>query len=125
MLKEAMRLSPTNNIPLERRVPAEGFSVEGYDLPAGTNIAVSARMIHRNPDIYGRDVHTFQPERWLDATPDSLDRMKKYFFAVSQDSPTESGESTPADLLSLNTDESGLFPSSEKVIALARAAIRL
>ena len=77
-----MRLCPTNNIPLERFVPPSGFEVCGHNLPEGTNIGISARMIHRNPLIYGADVEGFRPERWIEADSSSLKEMERHFFAV-------------------------------------------
>ena len=78
-----MRLTPTNNIPLERLVPAEGLSANGFHLPAGTNVGMSAYTVHRNKEIYGANADVFRPERWLNTDPASVQRMNKYFFAVS------------------------------------------
>ena len=82
-MKEAMRLSPTNNLPLERFVPAEGLDIHGYHLPKGTNIGMSAHIVHRNRDIYGADADDFRPERWLEADAAALRQMQRHFFAVS------------------------------------------
>lgn len=81
-MKEAMRLCPTNNIPLERLVPRGGLDVGGLILPEGTTVGMSARMIHRNPLIFGDDVDKFRPERWLDAERHQRMEMEKHFFAV-------------------------------------------
>lgn len=81
-MKEAMRLSPTNNLPLERFVPAEGLDINGYNLPAGTNVGMSAQIVHRNRDIYGADADEFRPERWLESDAATLRQMQQHFFAV-------------------------------------------
>ena len=81
-MKEAMRLSPTNNLPLERFVPAEGLDVAGHHLPAGTNVGMSAQIVHRNRDIYGADADAFRPERWLEPDAAALRQMQQHFFAV-------------------------------------------
>ena len=83
VLKEGMRLCPTNNIPLERYVPSEGINLCGYSLPGGTNVGISAHMIHRNPAIYGNDADKFRPERWIDGDASAIKEMEKHFFAVS------------------------------------------
>ena len=77
-----MRLAPTNNLPLERIVPEEGFEVGGLDLPAGTIVGTSAYMVHHDRNIYGMDAGEFRPERWLDADVPELKKMQSHFFAV-------------------------------------------
>lgn len=83
VIKEAMRLAPTNNLPLERIVPLEGVTINGYRLPAGTNVGTSAYVVHRDQRIYGADAEEFRPERWLHSDPSALRLMQKHFFAVS------------------------------------------
>lgn len=82
-MKEAMRLSPTNNLPLECFVTAEGLDIHGYHLPKGTNIGMSACIVHQNRDIYGADADNFRPECWLEADAAALGQMQRHFFAVS------------------------------------------
>lgn len=68
-LKESLRLHPPASS--VRTVPWEAISVS-LPLPsqsvsiAGLNIYVSQYLIQRNPNIWGPDAHTFNPDRWLD-----------------------------------------------------------
>ncbi|KAL9079115.1 MAG: hypothetical protein Q9157_001999 [Trypethelium eluteriae] len=61
-IKEAMRLAPTNNLPLERLAPQEGIEVSGHFLPHDT----------------------FRPERWIEGDPVAISRMQKHFFAFGR-----------------------------------------
>lgn len=84
-MKEAMRMHPAVGFPLERFVPAEGAEVCGVMLPAGTNISISAPVVHMNTDVFGIDAAEFRPERWLEASPEQLKMMDRSFLAVSCD----------------------------------------
>lgn len=82
-MKEAMRLHPGVGFPLERFVPPEGAEICGRTLPGGTNVSITAPVIHHNKEIYGQDANIFRPERWLEASSEELKAMDRYFFAVS------------------------------------------
>lgn len=82
-MKEAMRLHPGVGFPLERFVPPEGAEICGRRLAGGTNVSISAPVIHHLTDIYGEDADSFRPERWLEASPEALKAMDRYFLAVS------------------------------------------
>lgn len=84
-MKEAMRMHPAVGFPLERYVPPEGAEICGYLLPAGTNVSISAPVIHMNQDIFGNDAAEYRPERWLEASPERLREMDRCFLAVSAD----------------------------------------
>ncbi|KAK3941462.1 hypothetical protein QBC46DRAFT_431297 [Diplogelasinospora grovesii] len=64
-VKEAFRLHPAPGLPMERIVPEGGMTIAGRHIPAGTIVGVSAWVVHRNAEIFGEDVETFRPERWL------------------------------------------------------------
>lgn len=65
-VKEAFRMHPAAGLPLERIVPEGGYEiVPGVVVPGGTIVGCSAWLIHRNPDVFGPDVDTYRPERWL------------------------------------------------------------
>ena len=68
IMKEAMRLSPALNLPLERIVPASGLVINGFHLPANTTVGCHSGILGHNRDFYGSDAHLFRPERWLDKT---------------------------------------------------------
>ncbi|KAI1416535.1 cytochrome P450 [Hypoxylon sp. FL1857] len=64
-IKEAFRLHPAAGLPLERIVPEPGVEIAGHYVKGGTIVGCSAWIIHRRPEIWGEDVDTFRPERWL------------------------------------------------------------
>lgn len=81
-----MRLHPGVGFPLERYVPQKGVELCGVHLPAGTNVSISAPVIHTLKDVFGDDADEFRPERWMDATPEQLKAMDRTFFSVGSPS---------------------------------------
>jgi cytochrome P450 len=81
-MKEAMRLHPGVGFPLERFVPDGGATICGVYLPAGTNVSVSAPVVHVNKDVWGEDADEFRPERWMEADADRIKIMDRNFLAV-------------------------------------------
>jgi cytochrome P450 len=77
-----MRLHPGVAYPLERYVPPEGATICGVELPGGTNVSVTAPVVHIDKTVYGDDAASFRPERWLEASPDQLKLMDRSFLAV-------------------------------------------
>lgn len=70
-IKEAFRMHPAAGLPLERIVPEQGAEIAGTFFKGGTIVGCSAWIIHRRPEIWGADVDTYRPERWLvDETKD-------------------------------------------------------
>ena len=66
VISESLRLRPV--IPLAgRRVHAE-LPVNGYTLPAGTDVTPAIWLTHTRPDLYPNPL-TFSPERFLDNPP--------------------------------------------------------
>lgn len=76
-------MHPAVGFPLERYTPAEGAEVCGFSLPPGTNVSISAPVVHMNKDVFGNDADTFRPERWLEASEEQLKEMNRSFLAVS------------------------------------------
>ncbi|KAB8253313.1 cytochrome P450 [Aspergillus flavus] len=70
IIYEAMRLYAPAAFVLDRVVPPEGMMIEDKFVPGNTVVGSSAWVIHRNPEIWGPDVDTFRPERWLDDRKD-------------------------------------------------------
>ncbi|ETI22722.1 hypothetical protein G647_06798 [Cladophialophora carrionii CBS 160.54] len=81
VMKEAMRLHPGVAYPLERYVPPEGATICGVELPGGTNVSITAPVVHLDKTVYGEDADVFRPERWLDAEPERLKLMERSFLA--------------------------------------------
>lgn len=63
VLNESMRLTPSAVGTL--RYLTSDMEVEGYRIPAGTNVLAGAYVIHRRKDVWGEDAEQFRPERWL------------------------------------------------------------
>ena len=72
VVKEALRLHPAVGLLLERIVPASGLQLPngGPFLPAGTIVGANPWIIHRH-SLFGKDVDSFIPERWLQANTES------------------------------------------------------
>ena len=75
---EALRLHPAVGMSLPRVVPADGIEIDGKFLPAGTIVGVNPWVVHRDQEVFGEDVETFRPERWLERDRSDMDR---FFFA--------------------------------------------
>ncbi|KAK1764513.1 cytochrome P450 [Phialemonium atrogriseum] len=65
VLKEAMRLHPSTGFTMARVVPKGGTVLLGHSLPEGTTVGINSWVAHRNEDVFGPDVESFIPERWL------------------------------------------------------------
>lgn len=82
VMKEAMRLHPGVQMPLERIVPQGGTTVSGMYLPGGTVVGINPIVIHHDTDVYGADASEFRPERWLESSAEQLKLMDRSFLAV-------------------------------------------
>ncbi|CAG7935807.1 unnamed protein product [Penicillium nalgiovense] len=86
VIKEALRLHPAVGLMLERVVPIEGLQLpDGPFLPPGTIVGANPWIIHRHR-VFGEDVESFVPERWLkmdvESEADFQDRKKKMLRAT-------------------------------------------
>ena len=80
VIQEAFRVHPAAGLILERVVPPQGINILGEQIPGGTIVGCNAWVLHRRPEVFGKDVETFRPERWLEAKPDRLREMKATMF---------------------------------------------
>ncbi|XP_071476284.1 ultra-long-chain fatty acid omega-hydroxylase-like [Diadema antillarum] len=69
-LRESVRLYL--NIP-PSRVLREPLKVNGFTIPAGTNVMVNLYQVHHNPDVWGDDHMDFKPERFERANVEKRD----------------------------------------------------
>lgn len=76
VVQESFRLHPAPGLILERVVPAQGMQIVDTFVPGGTIVGCNAWVIHRRPEVFGSDVDTFRPERWLEASSEKLKEMK-------------------------------------------------
>lgn len=83
VIKEALRLHSVVSHPLERLVPKGDIYIGSNFLPEGTTVGMPAAVINRNENIFGADADTFNPERWLDASPETTRIMDHTLLIVS------------------------------------------
>lgn len=76
-------MHPATGFILERVVPKGGVTLHDVYLKEGTIVGVNGWVIHRNKSIFGEDVHTFRPERWIEGDEERIKDMKRNQFSVS------------------------------------------
>ncbi|RYN42572.1 hypothetical protein AA0113_g5725 [Alternaria arborescens] len=76
VVQESFRLHPAPGLILERVVPKQGMQICGEFIPGGTIVGCNPWVVQRRPEVFGVDVNTFRPERWIEASPDKLKEMK-------------------------------------------------
>ncbi|MEM8530500.1 MAG: cytochrome P450 [Chloroflexota bacterium] len=74
VLKEAMRLYPPAHM-ISRQAQRD-LTIAGYQIPAGTIVAISPYAIHRRSD-YFPDPERFDPERW---TPEHEEQLPRHAY---------------------------------------------
>ncbi|KEF58631.1 uncharacterized protein A1O9_06557 [Exophiala aquamarina CBS 119918] len=79
-IKEAFRMHPAAGLPLERITPPQGIEIDGHFIPGGTIVGCNAWVIHKREEIFGSQVDSYIPERWLDASPEQLKEMNGTLF---------------------------------------------
>ncbi len=67
-ISESLRLRPV--LPIAGRRLATELKIDGYDLPAGTDVAPAIWLTHTRPDVYP-EPFAFRPERFLGQGPDT------------------------------------------------------
>ena len=87
VVHESLRIHGNTGMMLERVVPIEGMSIDGYFLPAGTIVGCNSWVMHRNKDVFGQDVEDFRPERWLIKDTRHVAEMKRALFSVGTQVP--------------------------------------
>lgn len=78
-----MRLHAPTCFPLERVVPPEGLEISGYFISANTVVGTMAPLMNMNKEVFGSDVDSFRPERWLDTDAERIKLMNRTFLTVS------------------------------------------
>ncbi|KAI9376628.1 hypothetical protein BJX61DRAFT_530782 [Aspergillus egyptiacus] len=74
-IKESFRICPAAGLLLERVTPPSGIDIAGHFIPGGTIVGCSAWVLHRREEIFGPDVDTFNPDRWLTVPEEKLKTM--------------------------------------------------
>lgn len=76
---ETLRLHAPNPARMRRVVPAQGLTLHGYFLPAGTTISTNAYCLHRNSEKFPQPFEWI-PHRWL---PCPSEAMRRWFWAFA------------------------------------------
>lgn len=79
-IKEAFRMHPAAGLPLERVTPPQGIEIDGHFVPGGTIVGCNAWVIHKREEVFGANVDSYIPERWLDASKEQLKEMNGTLF---------------------------------------------
>ncbi|KAK4503417.1 hypothetical protein PRZ48_004332 [Zasmidium cellare] len=80
VIKETLRLYAP--LPAsEPRQSSTDTTIDGYEIPAGTVVAMEPYSLHRNAEVFPEPLK-FDPERWL-GEPGRVAEMKKWWWAFS------------------------------------------
>ncbi|CAI7592576.1 unnamed protein product [Penicillium glandicola] len=72
-LKETYRVHSAVVGGLPRVVPHGGMTIAGRYFPEGVVLSINTWVFHRNPQIFGEDCNSFNPDRWLQAKTGHID----------------------------------------------------
>lgn len=90
IVQEALRMNPGIAMIFERVVPDGGFTLpDGRFIPAGTKVGINPAVTNHDSEIFGDDVDSFNPDRWLKKAGEAqehfdarLSRMKEIVVFV-------------------------------------------
>ncbi|PVI02287.1 cytochrome P450 CYP625A1 [Periconia macrospinosa] len=77
-IKESYRLNPISSGRAERVVPV-GKEYDGVFLPRGTIVSTSTLAIQHSRSVFTQP-HIYNPDRWLQANPDQLRTMERFYI---------------------------------------------
>ncbi|WP_414623337.1 cytochrome P450 [Calothrix sp. CCY 0018] len=69
VIKESLRILPP--VPWNARVTSQPTTLEGYELPTGTEVWLSIYHTHHSPEIYS-EPNKFNPQRWQNLEVDNF-----------------------------------------------------
>ena len=78
-LQETFRIHPATGFTNERVVDPRGAIICGEHIPGGTIVSCSSWVLHRNKEIFGEDVESYRPERWLGDAEDVKEMNRTMF----------------------------------------------
>lgn len=74
VIRESTRLNPGIAMIFERVVPESGFNLpDGRHIPAGTKVGINPAVTNRDYAVFGKDSDSFNPDRWLRGSDESLE----------------------------------------------------
>jgi cytochrome P450 len=71
-----MRIFPPVTGFMSKQAPPGGDTINGLYIPEGTTIGWSPFGLMRSEKIWGADAKVFRPERWLEGTPEEIQRKE-------------------------------------------------
>ncbi|KAJ5279236.1 pisatin demethylase [Penicillium angulare] len=77
VIKESLRLAAPVQFNLDRVTPSDGLEMSGTLIPGGTTVGCLPGVINRDESVFGLDSDDFRPERWTEASQESLGRMDR------------------------------------------------
>ncbi|TGO42578.1 hypothetical protein BHYA_0007g00800 [Botrytis hyacinthi] len=80
VIKEGLRKFPVIAGLLPKTVPEGGDIINGFGIPAGTDVSLSLISITHSKATFGPDAHIFRPERWLECN--DTDKLRKMTLAA-------------------------------------------
>ncbi|KAJ2902832.1 glycosyl hydrolase family 31 [Zalerion maritima] len=84
VIKEALRTGYGVIKPLPRVTPPEGETFNGYYIPEGTTVGMSAWFLHRHPTAFPNP-DEFDPDRWM-VEQSEVHRLDRYMVPFSRGS---------------------------------------
>lgn len=75
VLKESMRLIPP--VPFIARKTSAGIELRKGTIPQGVMVLINIMQLHRDPKIWGENVHEFDPDRFL---PENVTRRPPFSY---------------------------------------------
>ncbi|KAF2400739.1 cytochrome P450 [Trichodelitschia bisporula] len=86
ILQETLRLHAAIPGPQPRITPPGGCRIGTdechYQVPGGVRISAQAYSLHRNAAVF-EEPETWRPERWLEASPEKLREMMRWYWPFS------------------------------------------
>lgn len=67
VLKETLRVYPASTTAFQRVVPSDGRILDNYYISGGIVVGGIPVTVNRDPSVFGADVDSWKPARWLQA----------------------------------------------------------
>ncbi|KAJ5318517.1 cytochrome P450 [Penicillium atrosanguineum] len=81
-IKEALRMHPAVGMTMPRIVDEAGIELSGIFIPPGWKVGMNAAVVGRDKGVYGPDVNTFRPKRWIERTDLIMERCNSLVFGA-------------------------------------------
>ncbi|KAF2162917.1 hypothetical protein M409DRAFT_68872 [Zasmidium cellare ATCC 36951] len=83
-LEETFRLHPAARFTAERLLPPQGAHISSQKIPGGTLVGINAWALHHRADVFGSDVDSYIPERWLPRPTEPYEQERARIDAMSR-----------------------------------------